>query len=267
LGLWSDKPCVLTIRASLLEPGRHPTRRAGRSATNLQVGCLTKIGRFASVGPRPPNIVQVMVSDAGPGPKDAQGDRALPRVGGLLLAPGAGASRDHSALVAIDDALTGAGLAVERMDFPYRQAGRRWPDSESVLVSSVVAAARALCATAEVPAERVALGGRSMGGRMCSIAVARGLRAACLVLVSYPLHPPARPDKLRVGHFASLEVPCLFVSGTRDRFGSPAELEAATAAIAGPVTHVFIDGADHSLSRRDDQVASIVAEWLLALQL
>ena len=102
---------------------------------------------------------------------------------------------------------------------------------------------------------------------MCSIAVAEGLAAAALVLVSYPLHPPGRPDKLRVEHFAAIEVPCLFVSGTRDQFGTPDELEAATAAIAGPVTHIFLDGGDHGLRRRDGEVAAAVAGWVRALRL
>ena len=103
-----------------------------------------------------------------------------------------------------------------------------------------------------------------MGGRMCSMAVADGLAAAALVLVSYPLHPPGKPDRLRTEHFGALEVPCLFVSGTRDAFGSPAELESATAAIPGPVTHVWIEGGDHGLRGKDSQVAGVVGigSWL-----
>ncbi|MGD0440953.1 MAG: alpha/beta family hydrolase [Acidimicrobiales bacterium] len=186
-------------------------------------------------------------------------------VSALLLAPGAGADRDQSALVAIDDALAAHGLPVERIDFPYRLAGRRAPDRQSVLVASVVAAARRLANDLGVPPGRVALGGRSMGGRMCSVAVAEGLPAAALVLVSYPLHPPGKPDKLRVEHFRAIGVPCLFVSGTRDPFATPSELEAATAAIAGPVTRVFVENADHGLRRRDGEVAELVASWVLAL--
>ena len=186
-------------------------------------------------------------------------------VSALLLAPGAGADRDQSALVAIDDALAAHGLPVERIDFPYRLAGRRAPDRQSVLVASVVAAARRLANDLGVPPGRVALGGRSMGGRMCSVAVAEGLPAAALVLVSYPLHPPGKPDKLRVEHFRAIGVPCLFVSGTRDPFATPSELEAATAATAGPVTRVFVENADHGLRRRDGEVAELVASWVLAL--
>ncbi|MGV3760314.1 MAG: alpha/beta family hydrolase, partial [Actinomycetota bacterium] len=112
---------------------------------------------------------------------------------------------------------------------------------------------------------RLALGGRSVGGRMCSMAVAEGLPAAALVLISYPLHPPGKPDRLRVDHFPQLHLPCLFVSGTRDAFGSPPELEHHTAAIPGPVTHEWIDGKAHDLRGADDDVAARVAAWLRAL--
>ncbi|HEX4082933.1 MAG TPA: alpha/beta family hydrolase [Acidimicrobiales bacterium] len=185
-----------------------------------------------------------------------------PAPAGLLLAPGAGAGSDQPSLIAIDDAVTAAGVRVARMDFGYRLAGRRAPDRPPVLLAAVVDAATQLAESAGVPPDRLALGGRSMGGRICSMAVADGLPAAALVLVSYPLHPPGRPDRLRTDHFGALRLPCLFVSGTRDAFGSPAELEAATAAIGGPVTHVWIDGGDHGLRRRDDEVAEAVRRWL-----
>jgi predicted alpha/beta-hydrolase family hydrolase len=181
----------------------------------------------------------------------------------VVLAPGASAGRDQPALVAINDALTAVGVAVERIAFPYRLAGRRAPDRPPVLVGTIVEAAAALAGCLGVPGRRIALGGRSMGGRMASMAVAEGTPAAALVLVSYPLHPPGRPDRLRVEHFPALTVPCLFVSGTRDSFGAPAELEAATAAIAGPVTHVWLPGGDHGLRGRDAEVAAIVREWLV----
>ena len=111
----------------------------------------------------------------------------------IVLTPGASAGREQSALVAIDDALTPEGVQVERIDFPYRLAGRRAPDRQPVLVATVVAAAAAVAGDLAVTQDQIALGGRSMGGRMCSIAVAEGLPAAALVLVSYPLHPPGKP--------------------------------------------------------------------------
>jgi hypothetical protein len=184
------------------------------------------------------------------------------RPSALLLAPGAGASRDQSTLVAIDHELTAAGVAVARMDFPYRTAGRRGPDKEPVLLRAVQDEAAGLSSAAGVAPADVFLGGRSMGGRICSMTVADGLPARGLVLISYPLHPPGRPDRLRVGHFPSLRVPCLFVSGSRDAFGSPEELEAETAAIPGPVTHHWIEGKDHGLRGVDAEVAGVVRACL-----
>ena len=186
---------------------------------------------------------------------------------GLLLAPGASAGRDQPALVAIDQAVlqAGAGFAVERMDFPYRLAGRKAPDKAPVLVAAVREAAARLTADHGVAPECVAMGGRSMGGRICSMAAAEGLPCLALVLVSYPLHPPGRPDKLRVDHFPSLSMPCLFVSGTRDAFGSPGELEVASAQIPGPVTHVWIHDGDHGMRRHNRDVANAVRDWVLSL--
>ena len=202
------------------------------------------------------------------GPKTSPSSRPKTRargVAGLVLAPGASAGRDQPALVAIDDAVSVSGIRVERIDFPYRLAGRRAPDKPAVLIATVVHAAESLATAHRVAPRRIALGGRSMGGRMCSMAVADGLTAAALVLVSYPLHPPGKPDRLRTEHFPALDVPCLFVSGTRDAFGSPHELETASAAIPGAVTHVWIDGGDHGLRGKDVLVAGVAREWVLAL--
>jgi len=113
-----------------------------------------------------------------------------------------------------------------------------------------------------VGTDRVAIGGRSFGGRMCSLAAAAGLEVAGLVLVSYPLHPPKQPDRLRTSHFPDLHVPCLFVSGRRDPFATPEELERATAAIPGDVTITLVDG-DHSLRRTERDAAAAVVAWAM----
>jgi predicted alpha/beta-hydrolase family hydrolase len=178
----------------------------------------------------------------------------------LLLTPGAGADRDSPALVAIEKAVH--PLLVARMDFPYRKAGRKSPDRPPVLLSAVQEGAADLVDSANVPPDHLFLGGRSMGGRICSMAVADGLPAAGLVLVSYPLHPPGKPEKLRTEHFPRLHLPCLFLSGTRDAFAAPEELEAATATVPGPVTHVWLEGGDHGLRRRDQEVGAAVRDWL-----
>ncbi len=180
---------------------------------------------------------------------------------GILLAPGAGADRDAPSLLAIDAVASAAGFTVVRMDFPYRKAGRKTPDRAPVLIAAV----REEAAQLAPGVSAIVLGGRSMGGRICSMAVAEGLRAVGLVLISYPLHPPGRPDRKRTEHFPGLEVPCLFISGTRDAFGTPEELEAATRAIPGRVTHCWIEGKDHALRGTERPVADMVLEWLGAL--
>jgi predicted alpha/beta-hydrolase family hydrolase len=180
--------------------------------------------------------------------------------GAVLLTPGAGSSRTQHTLVALEAAL--APRPCERLDFPYRIAGRRFPDRAPVLVAHIVEAAAELSRRSGVEPGSVVLGGRSMGGRMCSMAVAEGLPAAGLVLISYPLHPPGRPTQARTAHLGSIGVPCLFISGTRDSFATPEELTAATAAIAGPVTHHFIEGGRHELDRCDDQITAAVLAWL-----
>jgi predicted alpha/beta-hydrolase family hydrolase len=184
-----------------------------------------------------------------------------PWAAGLVITPGASAGRDQSGLVAIDRAVTESGLAVERVEFPGQAAGRRRTDPPAICIETVRSATTALAKSLSVPTRRIAVGGRSFGGRMCSLAVAEGLQVAALVLVSYPLHPPGRPDRLRTEHFGALDVPCLFVSGRRDAFAKPEELERETALIPGEVTLVFVEG-DHSLRSSEAEVARVVTDYL-----
>jgi uncharacterized protein len=179
---------------------------------------------------------------------------------GLVLTPGAGARRTQSGLVAIDDALSEQGITVERVEFPGQAAGRSRVDPPALCIETVRHASEALARRLNVTTAQVALGGRSFGGRMCSLAAADGLDAAALVLVSYPLHPPGAPERLRTAHFGALGLPCLFVSGRRDPFATPDELERETAAIPGEVTVVFVDG-DHSLRRSEREVAAAISAW------
>jgi hypothetical protein len=189
---------------------------------------------------------------------------AKARIAGLIITPGASAGRDQSGLVAVDVAVTRTGVDVERVEFPGQAAGKRRTDPPAVCIETVRAATAALAERLAVPTSRIAVGGRSFGGRMCSLAAADGLTVAALVLISYPLHPPGRPERLRVEHFPSLHLPCLFVSGTRDAFATPEELERETAAIPGPVTRRFVAG-DHSLRKSEGEVADIVAAWVTQL--
>ncbi len=184
-------------------------------------------------------------------------------VSGLMLTPGAGSGRDHPGLVAIEEGL--APLPVRRVDFAYRSAGRRFPDRAPVLVDEVGAAAAEMASDLGVDTADLVLGGRSMGGRMCSIAVAEGLPAAGLVLICYPLHPAGKPRKLRVDHFPDISVPCLFVSGDRDEFGSPAEFAEHLPSVGGPVTTAWIPGKRHDLKGAEEAVCDAVEAWLAGL--
>jgi uncharacterized protein len=179
------------------------------------------------------------------------------RVAPLLLFPGAGSSSDHSSLLAVASAV--APRRCVRADFPYRLAGRRAPDRAPVLMDTV----RQHVRDAGGP---VVAGGRSMGGRICSMVAAEGeLPIVALVLISYPLHPPGKPERLRVEHFPHLRVPTLFISGTRDTFATRDELTAHTAAIDAPVTHVWVEGKGHDLKGADDEIARSVAQWMRTL--
>jgi len=182
----------------------------------------------------------------------------VPNAKAVLLTPGASATKDHPSLVVIDGELEAVGVAVERIDLPTSRPGPK-------VLQAIADGAGALAARAGVAPADIVLGGRSFGGRMCSVAAADGLPALGLALLSYPLHPPGRPEQLRTEHFARLTMPCLFVSGTRDAFGTPEELEAASAAIPGPVTHVWISDGDHGMRRHNRDVALAVRDWVLAL--
>jgi len=181
----------------------------------------------------------------------------------VLLYPGAGSDREHPGLVAVERRL-GRRSATERRDFPYRKEGRRPPDRAPKLMASI----RADLAAISRRRGPVVMGGRSMGGRMASMVAAdvdvagSVARLAGLVLICYPLHPPGKPDKLRVEHFPDITVPCLFVSGTRDPFGSPDEFAEWTATIPARVEHVWIEGGRHDLKGADDAIAGVVADFV-----
>jgi predicted alpha/beta-hydrolase family hydrolase len=191
----------------------------------------------------------------------------------VLLAHGAGADMHAATLTTVADALADAGVPSLRFNFPYKAAGRRAPARPPVLDAAVREAAAALARRAKLPPDRLVLGGRSMGGRICSMVAADGIgeagaRALALVLLGYPLHPPGKTDRLRVEHFARLSMPALFVSGTRDAFGTPAELRKETKKIKGPVTFHWIETADHGfkpLKSSGSTIADALADTAAAV--
>jgi predicted alpha/beta-hydrolase family hydrolase len=167
----------------------------------------------------------------------------------VLLAHGAGADMNAAALRAVADALGDAKIPSLRFDFPYRRSGRRAPDRPPVLDAAVREAVADLARRTKLPVERLVLGGRSMGGRICSLVAGDPtdpVPALGLALLGYPLHPPGKPETLRIEHFKRLTMPVLFASGTRDAFGTPAELKRHAKKIQGPVTFHWVETGDHS---------------------
>jgi predicted alpha/beta-hydrolase family hydrolase len=159
-------------------------------------------------------------------------------------------------------------LPVARVDFPYRKAGKSFPDKAPVLVQCVKDEVRAFASSLGVETSSLVIGGRSMGGRMCSMAVADEddpLTVAGLILVSYPLHPPKKSDARRIEHLPNVDVPTLCVSGTKDDFGMPEELQEAFDVVRSRVTWSWIENARHELARKDADVAIVVRDWVASL--
>ena len=186
-----------------------------------------------------------------------------------MLFPGAGTDANHQSLVAIETAIksVNAKMKIARCDFEYRKAGKSFPDKTPVLIETVRNAVMQAAQDWGCATNEIVIGGRSMGGRMCSMAVADAentLEVAGLVCVCYPLHPPKQPEKLRSEHLPRISTPTLFVSGTRDEFGTVEELTAATKPM-NKKTHVWIEGARHDLKNRDAEVGEIIANWITAI--
>ena len=184
-------------------------------------------------------------------------------VRGVVLFPGAGSSRDHAALIAIENELS--PLPVLRVDFPYRKAGKKFPDKAPVLVQCVKDEVRAFAKEIGCDTADLVIGGRSMGGRMCTMAssdIEDALLVAGVVCIGYPLHPPKKPEQLRTEHLPRLVTKALFISGTRDEFGTPEELAGAFALLPSPPAVQFIEGGRHELKGHDEHVATLLKDWL-----
>ena len=166
----------------------------------------------------------------------------------IALFHGAGSNCESPLLIAVAEAFRDAGWVAFRGDLPYRQQRRTGPPLGSSRLDreGIRRAAEELRALA--PGIRLCLGGHSYGGRQCSMLAAEDpTLAGALLLLSYPLHPPRQPGKPRTDHFAALHTPALFVHGTRDPFGTIAELEAALSLIPGKTTLLPVEGAPHGL--------------------
>jgi predicted alpha/beta-hydrolase family hydrolase len=162
-----------------------------------------------------------------------------------LLAHGAGAGQKHPYIVGLAKRLRARGVDVVTFDFPYMAAGRKLPDSAAVLED---AARAALDAARKRCTGTLVVGGKSMGGRILSQVIAADAPAdvRALVFLGYPLHPPGNPEKARDAHLPKIRAPMLFVQGTRDAFGTPAELDPIVRKCAKGTRVYPVAGGDHS---------------------
>jgi predicted alpha/beta-hydrolase family hydrolase len=174
----------------------------------------------------------------------------IPGTEGLVLAHGAGGNCDAPVLVAAAEAFCGAGLAVLRIDLPFRQRRPRGPPSPHTAAEDRTGLRRAADALRTIASGRIFLGGHSYGGRQATLLAAEDPAvAAGLLLLSYPLHPPDKPDNRRTNHFPQLRTPCLFVHGSKDAFGSLDEMQSALALLAPPPKLIPVADAGHDLKR------------------
>lgn len=181
----------------------------------------------------------------------------------LLLYPGAGSDSNHPSLVAAERWV--APHPCVRADFPYRQEGRKAPDRAPKLLAAIREQLDQIDAD-----QPLVMGGRSMGGRMCSMIAAGADETAPpknlkgLVLISYPLHPPGKPDRLRVAHLPDINVPTLFISGTKDPFGTPDEFAQWTATMPkrAKVATIWIEGRGHDLKGSDHTIAGAIKDFV-----
>jgi predicted alpha/beta-hydrolase family hydrolase len=171
-----------------------------------------------------------------------------PKGDGLVFTHGAGGNAKATMLAALAEVFAGAGLMVLRCDLPFRQARPFGPPRPDDAIRDRQGLKNAVQAMRQLASGHVFLGGQSYGGRQATILCAEepGL-ADGLLLTSYPLHPPGKPAQLRVEHFPKLRTPALFVSGTRDPFGSIEEITKALTLIPAKTKLLPAEGVGHDL--------------------
>jgi predicted alpha/beta-hydrolase family hydrolase len=173
----------------------------------------------------------------------------------LLLTHGAGGDMDDPVLKTVGAALSDRGIAVLRFNLAYREAGRRAPGSQTQSEECW----RGVADAVRVDGKPLFIGGKSYGGRMASHIVAAGYPVDGLVLLSYPLHPPGKTDRLRVEHLHDVKVRMLFVQGTKDSFATPSLLTQTVESLQ-TATHVPIEGGEHSLRVRGRPAVDVTNE-------
>jgi predicted alpha/beta-hydrolase family hydrolase len=167
---------------------------------------------------------------------------------GLVLSHGAGSNAQAPLLVALAETFAAAGFTVLRCDLPYRQTRSFGPPGPADAARDRAGLSNAVAAIRKITPGRVILGGHSYGGRQSSMLCAEQPDLVpALLLLSYPLHPPRKPEQQRTQHLPDLHTPTLFIHGTRDPFGSIAELEQAIKMIPARTKLIAIEGAGHDL--------------------
>ena len=161
----------------------------------------------------------------------------------FIYAPGAGSNINDPFGQFLSDRLAAKGITTVRFQFPYMEARKRRPDPPRVLEE----AWQEVIHSVRPSATKMIIGGRSMGGRIASQVVAQGTVVEGLALFAYPLRPPSNPSKWRDRHLPDINVPTLFCSGTRDSFGTPAELKAAASSVPDATVHL-LEYADHGFA-------------------
>lgn len=182
---------------------------------------------------------------------------------GLVLTHGAGGNCEAPLLVVIATAFCRAGVLVLRCDLPFRQRKRFGPPAPATAAENRAGLRDAVNAVRTLGSSEVSLGGHSYGGRQASILAAEEpFLIDALLLFSYPLHPPNKPNQLRTDHFPKLSIPATFVHGTQDPFGSIEEMRTALYTIPAKTHLVVIEGAGHDLARgKFDLDRLVVAEF------
>jgi predicted alpha/beta-hydrolase family hydrolase len=166
----------------------------------------------------------------------------------LLLTHGAGSNCQSSLLVTLAEAFTDASFTVLRCDLPFRQNRPYGPPRPGDAAKDREGLKNAVAELRKLISGRIFLGGHSYGGRQATMLCAQEPSIADgLLLLSYPLHPPKKPDQLRTQHFPQFNTPALFVHGTRDPFGSIEEMELALKLIPGKKSLLTVEGAGHDL--------------------
>ncbi|MBT8350992.1 MAG: alpha/beta fold hydrolase [Deltaproteobacteria bacterium] len=189
---------------------------------------------------------------------------------GVIIAHGAANDMNNNLIVAVAESLATAGYTTLRFNFPYKEKGKKSPDTESTLIRTWQSAVSHLLNNERFPLDRIVAAGKSMGGRIASQMVAADQMAVeALIFLGYPLHAPGKTDKLRDTHLYEIKKPMLFFAGTRDPLCKMEKLQEVFHRLPGPCDIEIVEGGNHSFklpkssSRSVDSVYRQIVEKCL----